>query len=159
MSWIAGGSNGIIKERIFSVMEGRRTITKRDLVMMVAERVGMTQNEVKDVVESLLETISAHLAAGNRLEIRNFGIFEVKTREARMGRNPRTGEEVPIPVKRVATFKPGKELKHMVERMGMGEQPQEEERAVVAEELTRSGEVTGVDDPGPAPQVTDPEYR
>jgi len=120
-------------------MEDRKTITKRELVMMVADKVGITQNEVKDVVENLLDTICKHLSEGNRLEIRNFGVFEVKVREARMGRNLRTGEEVPIPIKRVATFKPGKELKAIVE----GEEltPEQKEAAGAEdEEETSEGE-------------------
>ena len=90
-------------------------MTKRELVIDVAERLGYTQNEVADVVQSALDAITESLAAGDRLEIRNFGVFEVKTRDARMGRNPRTGQEVPIDRKRVATFKPGKALKELVQ--------------------------------------------
>lgn len=90
-------------------------MTKRELVIAVAERLGYTQNEVSGVVQTTLDTITESLAEGQRLEVRNFGVFEVKTRDARMGRNPRTGEEVPITRKRVATFKPGKALKEYVQ--------------------------------------------
>ena len=89
-------------------------MTKRELVVAVAEKIGLTQSEVSEIVEHTLKAITDALATGNRLEIRNFGVFEVKVREARMGRNPRTGQEVPIPEKRVATFKPGKALKAKV---------------------------------------------
>lgn len=91
-------------------------MTKRELVMDVAERLGYTQNEVSAVVQTTLETITETLADGNRLEIRNFGVFEVKVRDARIGRNPRTGEVVPISEKRVAVFKAGKALKERVEK-------------------------------------------
>ena len=91
-------------------------MTKRELVIEVAKKLGFTQNDVAQVIQCTLDTITESLARGNRLEIRNFGVFEVKTRDARIGRNPRTGEEVPIPEKRVATFKPGKEIKEMVEK-------------------------------------------
>ena len=91
-------------------------VTKRELVIEVAEKLGFTQNEVGRIIQSALDTISQSLAAGKRLEIRNFGVFEVKKRDARIGRNPRTGEEVPIPEKKVATFKPGKLLKELVEK-------------------------------------------
>lgn len=91
------------------------SVTKRELVVDVAERLGYTQNEVSDVVQATLDCIVQLLSEGNRLEIRNFGVFEVKTRDARIGRNPRTGEEVPIPAKRVGTFKPGKALKEMAQ--------------------------------------------
>jgi len=66
-------------------------------------------------VQETLDTITECLAEGHRLEIRNFGVFEVKKRDARMGRNPRTGQEVPIDHKRVASFKPGKALKERVQ--------------------------------------------
>jgi len=91
-------------------------VTKRELVIEVAERLGYTQNEVASVVQATLDAITESLAAGQRLEIRNFGVFEVRTRDARIGRNPRTGEEVPIEQKSVATFKPGKALKECVQQ-------------------------------------------
>jgi len=91
-------------------------VTKRELVIEVAERKGYTQNEVSEIIQATLDVIAESLAKGKRLEIRNFGVFEVKKRDARRGRNPRTGAEVPIPEKRVATFKPGKALKELVER-------------------------------------------
>lgn len=90
-------------------------MTKRELVIDVAEKLGYTQNEVSDVVQATLDTITEALAEGNRLEIRNFGVFEHKTRDARTGRNPRTGDAVPIRKKRVVVFKPGKFLKERVE--------------------------------------------
>ncbi len=93
-------------------------MTKRELVISVAERLGYTQNEVSEVVQKTLDTITECLAEGQRLEIRNFGVFEVKKRDARIGRNPRTGQEVSISQKSVATFKPGKALKEYVEGVG-----------------------------------------
>ena len=93
-------------------------MTKRELVIDGAERLGYTQNEVSAVVQAALDSIVACLSEGQRLEIRNFGVFEVKSRDARMGRNPRTGEEVPIKGKKVATFKPGKALKEYVQDPG-----------------------------------------
>jgi integration host factor subunit beta len=90
-------------------------VTKRELVIEVAEKLGYTQNEVASIVQATLDSIVESLAEGERLEIRNFGVFEVKSRDARIGRNPRTGQEVPIRRKRVASFKPGKALKEMVQ--------------------------------------------
>lgn len=90
-------------------------MTKRDLIVEVATRLGFTQHEVSGIVHGMLDSITQALANGDRLEIRNFGVFEIKTRDARMGRNPRTGEEVPIEQKRVPTFKPGKALKECVQ--------------------------------------------
>lgn len=90
-------------------------MTKRELVSEVATKVGLTQNEVSNIVQALLDSIVEALSEGERLEIRNFGVFEIKIRDARVGRNPRTGEEVPIPEKRVPSFKPGKALKELVQ--------------------------------------------
>ena len=98
-------------------------MTKRELVILVADRLGFTQNEVAAVVQILLDTIIESLAQGDRVEIRNFGVFEVKTREARVGRNPRTGQEVAIADKRVVTFKPGKALKEWVQSGDTGDEP------------------------------------
>jgi integration host factor subunit beta len=98
--------------------EKETRVTKRELVVEVAERLGFTQNMVADVVQGALDTITGCLASGQRLEIRNFGVFEVKKRDARIGRNPRTGQEVAIGEKRVAVFKPGKALKKYVEGTG-----------------------------------------
>lgn len=95
-------------------------MTKRELVVDVAERLGYTQNEVSDVVQATLDSIVEALGEGHRLEIRNFGVFELKTRDARLGRNPRTGAAVPIGRKSVAVFKPGKALKQLVEGQGAG---------------------------------------
>jgi DNA-binding protein HU-beta/integration host factor subunit beta len=90
-------------------------VTKRELVIQVSEKLGFTQNEVSSVVQATLDGIVDCLVQGQRLEIRNFGVFEVKKRDARMGRNPRTGAEVPIAEKRVPAFKPGKALKEWVQ--------------------------------------------
>ncbi len=91
------------------------SVTKRDLVIEVANKTGLPQHEVSQVVDCTLDSITQALSSNKRLEIRNFGVFEVRVREARLGRNPRTGEEVPIPEKRIATFKPGKALKGRVD--------------------------------------------
>ena len=90
-------------------------MTKRELVIEVAEKLGYTQNEVSTVVQATLDAITDCLVEGQRLEVRNFGVFEVKERDARIGRNPRTGDEVPISRKRMATFKAGKALKAAVQ--------------------------------------------
>ena len=97
-------------------------MTKRELVIEVASKLGLTQNEVSAVVQETLDSITAALVEGQRLEIRNFGVFEVKERDARIGRNPRTGEEVPIAKKRVAAFRPGKALKQWIQA-GPGHRP------------------------------------
>ena len=90
------------------------TMTKRELVIRVANKLGMTQSDVARIVEGMFDTISQSLAKGNRWELRDFGVFEVKTRAARIGRNPRTGAQVPVPERRVVTFRPGKKMKEII---------------------------------------------
>lgn len=90
------------------------TMTKRELVIRVANKLGMTQSDVSKVIEGTFETISQALAEGKRWELRDFGVFEVKTRASRIGRNPRTGAQVPVPERRVVTFRPGKKMKEIV---------------------------------------------
>lgn len=90
------------------------TMTKRELVIRVANMLGMTQSDVAKIIEGTFETISRTLAEGNRWELRDFGVFEVKTRASRIGRNPRTGDQVPVPERRVVTFRPGKQMKELI---------------------------------------------
>jgi integration host factor alpha subunit len=89
-------------------------MTKRELVIRVANKLGMTQSDVSRIVEGIFDTLSSTLAEGERWELRDFGVFEVKTRASRMGRNPRTGEQVPVPERKVVTFRPGKKMKEMI---------------------------------------------
>lgn len=90
------------------------TMTKRELVIRVANKLGMTQSDVAKVIEGTFEAVSEALAEGKRWELRDFGVFEVKTRASRIGRNPRTGDQVPVPERRVVTFRPGKKMKEIV---------------------------------------------
>ena len=90
------------------------TMTKRELVIRVANKLGMTQSEVAKIVEGVFDTISDTLAEGSRWELRDFGVFEVKSRASRLGRNPRTGAQVPVPERRVVAFRPGKKMKELV---------------------------------------------
>ena len=82
-------------------------LTKKDLVLAVAKETGVTQVEVKRVVQRMLHHIIESLKEGKTIELRNFGVFKVRTRAPRRGRNPKTGQEVPVPSKRVVVFKPG----------------------------------------------------
>ncbi len=91
------------------------TLTKRDLVVRISEETGLNQSQVFDVVQKTLDHITGTLAAGSKVEIRNFGVFEVKIRKARVGRNPNRPEtDVPIPARAMVKFKPGKEMKAAV---------------------------------------------
>ena len=82
-------------------------MTKKDIVLKVASETDLKQLDVKKIVQRSLDAIVESLSKGETVELRNFGIFKVKSRKGRTGRNPRTGEKVPVPPKRVVTFKPG----------------------------------------------------
>ena len=94
------------------------TLTKRDLVMRISEETGTAQQEVLRVLQKMLDHVAEALAKGDKVELRNFGVFEVKTRKARIGRNPNAPEtDVPIPQRSVVKFKPGKEMRTAVLRV------------------------------------------
>ena len=83
-----------------------KTLTRMDLSESVFREVGLSRNESADLVESVLEKISASLVAGEQVKISSFGTFSIRQKNARVGRNPKTGEEAPIPPRRVLTFRP-----------------------------------------------------
>jgi nucleoid DNA-binding protein len=88
------------------------TLTKRDLVIRISEETGLIQQQVLVVVQKTLDYIAEALAKGDKVELRNFGVFEVKVRKARIGRNPNApATDVPIPERSVVKFKPGKEMR------------------------------------------------
>jgi len=89
-------------------------MTKADLVERVAEKTGLTRTDVMVVVENFLAQIKKSLEEGQNIEIRGFGTFKVKARKARKARNPRTGEEVPVPDRKVPVFKPSNEFKAVI---------------------------------------------
>ena len=90
------------------------TITKKELVNRIAERSKQTKVVVKDIVQQFLDEIVQELSIGNRLEFREFGVFEVKERAARLAQNPRTLEKVEVPAKRVVKFKVGRLMRQNV---------------------------------------------
>lgn len=90
------------------------TITKRDLVNRIAERSGATKVVTKTILQMFLDEIVRELAAGNRLEFRDFGVFEVRSRRGRRAQNPRTLEKVLVPPKRVVKFKVGRVMRALV---------------------------------------------
>ena len=90
------------------------TMTKKDIVIKVSNETNLTQIDVKKIVQRTLDSIVESLEKGDTVELRNFGVFKVKSRKGRIGRNPRTGEEVSVPEKRVVVFKPGLVLKYKV---------------------------------------------
>ena len=89
-------------------------MTKKDIVMKVSNDTNVTQIDVKKVVQKTLDAVVESLEKGETVELRNFGVFKVKSRRGRIGRNPRTGEEVQVPEKKVVVFKPGLILKQRV---------------------------------------------
>src|SRR5467141_5390543 len=94
------------------------TLTKRDLVIRISNETDLGQQQVFDVVQKTLDYISEALAKGDKVELRNFGVFEVKVRKARVGRNPnKPGTDVPIPQRAIVKFKPGKEMRDAVLRL------------------------------------------
>src|SRR3974377_1492729 len=94
------------------------TLTKRDLVVRISEDTGLIQQQVMDVVQKTLDYISESLAKGDKVELRNFGVFEVKVRKARIGRNPNSpAGDLPIPERSVVKFNPRKEMRAEVVKL------------------------------------------
>ena len=100
------------------------TITKKELVSRIAEKTGQTKVVTKDIIQMFLDEIIEELGKGNRLEFREFGVFEIKERAPRVARNPRTGAVVEVPAKKVVHFKAGRLMKERVcEARDRHEQP------------------------------------
>jgi nucleoid DNA-binding protein len=92
-------------------------VTKKEIVKAISEEIGLTQLKTKEIVQKTFDAIVETLVADGRIELRNFGVFEVKKRAARKARNPRTGERVDVAEKFVVTFKPGKEMEERVRQL------------------------------------------
>jgi nucleoid DNA-binding protein len=92
-------------------------MTKKEIVKAISEEMDETQLRTKEIVQRTFDAIIETLVADGRIELRNFGVFEVKKRAARNARNPRTGDKVHVPEKYVVTFKPGKEMEARVREM------------------------------------------
>lgn len=91
-------------------------LTKAHLVEEVASQVQVTKKQAEEIVQSVFATIVESLRSGSKVELRGFGSFRIRSRGARIGRNPKTGERVEVPPKRIPYFKPGKELKEQLNR-------------------------------------------
>ena len=94
-----------------------RVVTKKEIVKAISEEIGLTQLKTKEIVQKTFDAIVDTLVTDRRIELRNFGVFEVKKRAARKARNPRTGERVEVAEKYVVTFKPGKEMEERVRQL------------------------------------------
>src|SRR5476651_63054 len=93
------------------------SVTKKQIVQMISDKTVLTQLQTKDIVDLTFDAIVETLLEEGRIELRNFGVFEVKRRKARKARNPRTGERVDVAPKSVVTFKPGKEMEEKIRRL------------------------------------------
>src|SRR4051794_22115358 len=122
-------------------------MTKKEIVKVISERAHLTQLKTKEIVQWTFDAIVDTLIHEGRIELRNFGVFEVKRRKARKARNPRTGAKVEVEPKNVVTFQPGKEMEQKVRQM-----------AVVPERPTKTRKPRGSapPHPAPAPQQTAP---
>jgi len=94
------------------------TVTKKELIDRIAERTGAKHVLVKKVVQGFLDEVIGELARGNRLEFRDFGVFEARQRAARIAQNPKTLERVHVPAKRTVRFKAGRLMKEKVQAGG-----------------------------------------
>jgi nucleoid DNA-binding protein len=92
-------------------------VTKKEIVKAISDEIGLTQLKTKEIVQKTFDAIVRTLIEEKRIELRNFGVFEVKKRAARKARNPRTGEKVFVAEKYVVTFKPGKEMEEKVRQL------------------------------------------
>ena len=90
------------------------TMTKADLVEVVAEAADVPRKQADEVVQVVLDSIITALARDEKVELRGFGSFRIRQRGERTGRNPKTGEQVDVPAKKIPYFKPGKELKELI---------------------------------------------
>src|SRR5215472_17189459 len=119
---------------VFSLQPGVLTVTKKEIVKQISDRLGLTQLKTKEIVQKTFDAIIDTLLSEKRIELRNFGVFEVKRRKARKARNPRTGDRVDVEPKNVVTFKPGKEMEERVRNL-----------KDVPELTAEDGEILGVD--------------
>lgn len=128
-------------------------MTKKEIVKDISEEIGLTQLKTKEIVQKTFDAIVRTLVEDGRIELRNFGVFEVKKRAARKARNPRTGDKVFVPEKFVVTFKPGKEMEERVRQL-----EEEAARKAMAEHQASNGqpqEALPVTPPPPEPTMTE----
>ncbi len=123
-------------------------MTKKEIVKTISDEIGLTQLKTKEIVQKTFDAIVETLVEERRIELRNFGVFEVKKRAARKARNPRTGDKVYVPEKFVVTFKPGKEMEERVREL--------ERRAAAAAERARAGVESSPGDSSAVPETLDP---
>ncbi|MCA9108868.1 MAG: integration host factor subunit beta [Planctomycetaceae bacterium] len=130
-------------------------MTKKEIVKQISEEIGLTQLKTKEIVQKTFDAIIETLVEERRIELRNFGVFEVKKRAARKARNPRTGERVDVAEKFVVTFKPGKEMEEKVLELDRKEAArlERESQAQSAEYVAGSQQTTPPVHTTPTPSV------
>jgi integration host factor subunit beta len=94
------------------------SLTKKEISRLISEELDLPHQKAHDILQKTFEVIVDALVAGRRVELRNFGVFEVKKRAARKGRNPVTGDDIEVPAKHVVSFKAGKRMKAEVKKIG-----------------------------------------
>ena len=92
-------------------------MTKKEMAKTIADKVSITQLQVQEIIQRVLDGITETLVQEGRIELRNFGVFEVKKRKPRKARNPKTGEKVKVPARLVVTFKPGRVMEERVRQL------------------------------------------
>ena len=130
-------------------------MTKKEIVKTISEEIGMTQLKTKEIVQKTFDAIVETLVEDGRIELRNFGVFEVKKRAARKARNPRTGDKVYVPEKFVVTFKPGKEMEERVREL----ERQAHERALREGKVEGLAEAGGPEEPRTSEPVASTTYN
>src|SRR5439155_22393005 len=113
---------------------GTPLVTKKEIVRQISERAQLTQLKTKEIVQWTFDAIIETLVTEGRIELRNFGVFEVKQRKPRKARNPRTGARVDVEAKNVVTFQPGKEMEERVRKFAKPTEPKPKPRRGEAEE-------------------------
>lgn len=137
-------------------------MTKKEIVKAISEELGLTQLKTKEIVQKTFDAIVETLVTDRRIELRNFGVFEVKQRAARKARNPRTGGQVEVPAKFVVTFKPGKEMEERVLQLEEAERARELAEKNAAAGIPPGDGISqglGNGTPPPGQTYTEPTYR
>jgi nucleoid DNA-binding protein len=120
-------------------------VTKKEIVKTISDETGLNQQQIKQVVQKTFDSIVQTLVEEGRIELRNFGVFQVRPRAARKARNPRTGRQVEVPEKFVVSFKPGKVMEERVNAIGSTPLAQAIRDAVASGQL----ELASEDEEGP----------
>ena len=134
---------------------GTFVVTKKEIVKTISDEIGLTQLKTKEIVQKTFDAIVETLVEDHRIELRNFGVFEVKKRAARKARNPRTGEKVSVPEKFVVTFKPGKEMEARVRELERRAAAEREAKERAAEAANANGSAGGDHGAMQAPSPSD----